>query len=89
MTLLYRSPNVRIDDADWHVTVETHHKTRRVIVVYRWRTDPKRAWQKVEQWPGRLPKALHTFFQPYKHSIRVAAGGAHVASAYSTRRMAA
>lgn len=75
MTLLYRSPNLRIDDHEWHVTVEQHRK-RAPTVHYRFRpvTDRSVRWEPIVKWQGRKPKGLSEFFEPYQKSIRVAMG---------------
>lgn len=72
MTLLYRSPNHRIDGHDWHVTVEQHARNRRTIVVYRWRVDARQKWRPLHEFPTRLPIGLREFFKPYQRSINVA-----------------
>lgn len=78
MPTLYRSPNIRLDDFEFHVVVRT---TRgRPHVSYFWRPigPPICAWESLAHWqgrlPGRLPKGLGLAFKPYRYSIRVALG---------------
>jgi hypothetical protein len=74
MTLLYRSPNVAIDAAEWHVSVQESRCGKRAVV-YRWRHERNESWHSVTEWVGRLPKGLGRFFQPYRRSIDVAMNG--------------
>lgn len=73
MTLLYRSPNLRIDDHEWHVTVDQSGDRRSVNYRFR-RVGARIKWQNITKWEGRPPKSLREFFEPYQKSIRVAMG---------------
>lgn len=75
MTTLYRSPNVKIDAAEWYITVETH-RGRPPRVCYRFRTSPNQMWQRLINWPGRLPKGLRKYFWRYRSSVNAAIVGA-------------
>lgn len=73
MTLLYRSPNLRIDDHEWHVTVDQSGARRSINYRFR-RVGARVKWSHIAKWQGRKPKGLSEFFEPYQKSIRVAMG---------------
>lgn len=75
MTLLYRTPNIRIDDMEFHATVETTRggMARRH---FRWRR-PGEMWKPLSQFEGHPPKGdvLGSKFAPFKWHMRQAARG--------------
>lgn len=75
MTILYRTPNIRIDEHEWHATVETRRggPPKRH---FRWRT-PGRMWQPVADFKGHPPKAavMAKRFQPFKRHMLWAVTG--------------
>ena len=74
MTLLYRSPNIVIDDHEWHITVRQATRTKRVVT-YRFRKiGAKVNWQPITKWSGRPPKGMSLLFGPYRKSVQVALG---------------
>jgi len=69
---VYRSPNVKIDDAIWHVKVMQYSDGRRGVV-YRWRLSPRHMWTPASEWRyGTIPKGFWKFFRPFRSSIRIA-----------------
>lgn len=71
MTIIYRSPDIAIDAHVWHVVVNQSIRSGRLSTCYRFRQSHKEAWRPLTSWPGRLPKGLRRFFQPYRKSIEV------------------
>jgi len=73
MTLLYRTPNIRLDEFEFHATVETCRGDvpRRH---FRWRR-PGGMWQRLADWPlekeGHPPKAgrIGAAFAPFKRHM--------------------
>lgn len=72
--MLYRSPNLLIDENEWHVVV--WRRGRSVTVTYRFRKPGRHGylyryapWQRMDKWEGSLPKGLRSFFVPYRRSI--------------------
>jgi hypothetical protein len=74
--LLYRSPDVLIDGAVWHVVVLRRQGTNRVITQFRFRRSIREMWQPVANWPGPLPKGIGHRFRNYRRSVKVAEAGA-------------
>lgn len=54
--ILYRTPNVVIEDAEWHASVEL--RDGRVRRHFRFRRSDREMWQPIAEWKGHLPKAL-------------------------------
>lgn len=78
--LLYRSPNVLIDDHEWHIIVRLATNGH-VVTSYRFRpagvAGRNVMWKPVSLWPyKRLPKGLNAFFTPYKRSVQTAVASA-------------
>lgn len=90
MILLYRSPNVRIDDADWHVTVSQSHPSNRPVTRFLFRLGASGHWHPITNWPSeRLPKGLRRRFATYRKSINTAIASARVTSRISVYQEAA
>lgn len=66
MTTLYRTPNIVIDQHEWHASVET--KGGRVYRRFKFRPLSVRPvmWSPIDTWPGRKPKGLHRSFRAFK-----------------------
>lgn len=66
MTLLYRSPNIKIEDCEFHATVET---ARGSVAKrhFRWRK-PGGKWAPLAEFKGHPPKGrvLGSKFAPFK-----------------------
>lgn len=79
MTLLYRSPNIRIDDLEFHATVEST-RNGRARRHFRWRL-PGGMWTPLAAFKGHPPKGrvLGKKFAPFqKHMLQAAAGGVYL-----------
>jgi hypothetical protein len=76
MTLLYRTPNIRLDEFEFHATVETCRGDvpRRH---FRWRR-PGGMWAPLSEFQGHPPKAgvIGAKFAPFKRHMLQAEQGA-------------
>lgn len=84
VTLLYRTPNVRIDEFEFHATVESCRGDR-PRQHFRWRR-PGGMWRTMTDFEGHPPKAkvLSNAFQQFKHHMKWAEQGEPVNAAGAT-----
>jgi hypothetical protein len=72
MTTLYRTPNLVLDQHEWHAAVLLNHG--RISLVYKWRplSLKQYRWSLVSQWKGPKPKDLCNRFWMFRSHIRKA-----------------
>lgn len=72
MTTLYRTPNIIIDQHEWHAIVR--NRNGRSSLCYFWRPLSERQyhWSQMAHWKGRKPKRFANHFQRYKLHIQLA-----------------
>jgi hypothetical protein len=73
MACLYRTPNIRVDQHEWHAAVECRDgRTARVYYRFRPFGERREMWRPIDRWEGRKPKALNRFFRPFWKHIELA-----------------
>lgn len=72
MTTLYRTPNIVIDQHEWHAAVML--TAGRLSLSYRWRPLSLRdyRWSNLNTWKGPKPKSMCSRFWIFKNHIRTA-----------------
>lgn len=72
MTTLYRTPNLIIDEHEWHAAVRL--KAGRVSLAYYWRPLSVQAfrWSTKATWPHKMPVRFSNRFWMYRLHIRTA-----------------
>lgn len=78
MTLLYRTPNIQIDEFEFHATVEST-RGRRPRRHFRWRKSGQ-TWAPLSEFKGHPPKAkvMAKKFAPFKRHMTWAEQGVPV-----------
>lgn len=84
VTLLYRTPNIRIDEFEFHATVESD-RSGQARRHFRWRR-PGRMWAPLAEFQGHPPKrkAMAKAFEPFKKHMVWAERGSPLQSGAAT-----
>lgn len=66
MSTIYRSPNIIIDDDEWHLLALAKDGRLRLKYCFRPYSSRPQMWRPIVQYPGHLPKNLAERFAPYR-----------------------
>ena len=72
MTMIYRSPNVIVDDFEWYVAVRTYKGHPARYFYFRPLAIRPDNWRRLDEWEGHKPtgRELNKIFHTFRHHIK-------------------